>query len=75
MDSLISGTSSVNKGIIERKDLIVLNQTKMPAIIVETGFLTNSKEEKLLLTDDYQNRIVNSISEGIERYFSLNLNK
>jgi len=73
MNSIIDRTSAVDKGIIEREDLIVLNETKMPAIIVETGFLTNSKEEKLLLTDEYQKRIVNSISEGLERYFSLNL--
>ncbi|HHX59981.1 MAG TPA: hypothetical protein GX707_04460 [Epulopiscium sp.] len=30
---------------------MVLNQTKMPAIIIEYGFLSNEKEEKLLLTD------------------------
>ena len=43
----------------------------MPAIIVEAGFLSNSKEEKILLTDEYQNKIVDSIAEGVERYFNL----
>ena len=73
MNSLINGTGANDKGIIEREDLIVLNQTKMPAIIVECGFLSNENEEKLLLTDDYQNMIVDSIIEGLEEYFSLNL--
>jgi N-acetylmuramoyl-L-alanine amidase len=72
MDSLINGTGANNKGIIEREDLIVLNQTKMPAIIVECGFLSNENEEKLLLTDDYQNKIVDSIVDGLEEYVSLN---
>lgn len=72
MDSLINGTGAINRGIIERKDLIVLNQTNMPAILIECGFLSNENEEKLLLTDEYQNRIVDSIIEGLEKYFSLN---
>ncbi len=73
MKSLINGTGANDKGIIEREDLIVLNQTKMPAIIIECGFLSNEKEEKLLLTDDYQNKMVDSIIDGLEEYFSLNL--
>lgn len=72
MDSLLNGTSAVDKGIVEREELIVLNQTKMPAVIVETGFLSNQKEEKLLLTDEYQNKIVDSIVKGLEIYFNLN---
>ena len=75
MDSLLNGTNAVDKGVIEREELIVLNQTKMPAIIVETGFLSNLKEEKLLLTNDYQNKIVDSIVEGLEEYFNLNVKK
>ncbi len=71
-DSLINGTGAIDKGIIEREDLIVLNQTKMPAILIECGFLSNEKEEKLLLTDDYQNKVVDSIVNGLEEYFSLN---
>lgn len=72
MDSLIDGTGAKDRGIIEREDLIVLNQTKMPAILIEYGFLSNEKEEKLLLSDDYQNSVVDSIVNGLERYFSLN---
>lgn len=73
MNSLINGTGANDKGIIEREDLIVLNQTKMPAIIIECGFLSNENEEKLILTDDYQNKMVDSIIDGLEEYFSLNL--
>lgn len=73
MDSIINGTGAIDKGIVEREDLIVLNQTKMPAILIECGFLSNENEEKLLLRDDYQNKIVDSIIDGLEEYFSLNL--
>lgn len=69
MDSLINRTGAIDKGIIEREGLVVLNQTKMPAIIVECGFLSNKNEEELLLTDNYQNKIVDSIVQGLENYF------
>ena len=72
MNSIANGTSARDRGIVEREDLIVLNQTKMPAIIIECGFLSNENEEKLLLTDDYQNKIVDSIVDGLEEYVSLN---
>ena len=72
MNSMIIGTGAKDKGIIEREDLIVLNQTKMPAILIECGFISNENEEKLLLTDEYQDRLVNSIVNGIEEYFSMN---
>lgn len=75
MDSLISGTGAMDRGIIERSDLIVLNQTKMPAILIECGFISNENEEKLLLTDEYQNRVIDSIVDGLERYFNLNFNE
>ena len=73
LDKLLEETGANNKGIVDRPDLIVLNQTKMPAIIVECGFLSNENEEKLLLTDDYQDKIVDSIVNGLENYFELNL--
>lgn len=72
MNSMINGTNAKDRGIIERMDLIVLNQTKMPAILIECGFLSNENEERLLITDEYQNKIVKSITDGLEEYFSLN---
>ena len=71
INSLINGTGAIDKGILERENLIVLNQTKMPAIIIEYGFLSNEMEEKLLLTDEYQYKIVDSVIDGLEEYFSL----
>lgn len=69
MTSLIRGTGAIDMGIRERPELIVLNQTKMPALIVECGFLSNKNEEELLLTDAYQNKIADSIIDGLEQYF------
>ncbi|MDD4726928.1 MAG: N-acetylmuramoyl-L-alanine amidase, partial [Tissierellia bacterium] len=61
LKSIIEGTSAKDRGAIAREDLIVLNETKMPAILIEYGFISNEAEEKLLLTDEYQETMVNSI--------------
>ena len=43
----------------------------IPSVLVECGFLSNAAEEKLLLTEEYQRRIAQSIRDGILEYVSL----
>jgi len=68
---LIENLGAKDRGLIERPNLIVLKHTNMPAILIEVGFLTNPIEEELIKDEDYQNKIVESIISGIERYFEL----
>ncbi|MCR2044025.1 N-acetylmuramoyl-L-alanine amidase [Anaerosalibacter massiliensis] len=70
LDEVLKSTKANNKGIVERKDLIVLNQTNMPAMIVECGFLSNEDEANLLEANKYQNKIVDGIINGLENYFN-----
>lgn len=67
-DELINATCAKNRGIKERPDLVVLNSTKMPAVLVETGFISNDKEKNLLSMDVYQNKIAQAIANGIFKY-------
>ncbi len=50
-------------------DYYLINQTKMPAVLVEMGFLSNPKERKLLTNDSYKDQIARAISGGIEQFF------
>ena len=50
--------------------IYILKDSKKPAVIVECGFLSNDTEEKLLLTDDYQNKVAWAIYAGINEYFT-----
>ncbi|MBW4829493.1 MAG: N-acetylmuramoyl-L-alanine amidase [Clostridiaceae bacterium] len=70
LDEVLRNTGANSKGIVERKDLIVLNQTNMPAIVVECGFLSNEDEANLLGTHRYQRKIVNGIVKGLENYIN-----
>lgn len=57
LDKSIKATSPGN--------YFMLKCTYAPSVIVECGFLSNAEDEKLLLNEDYQNKIVNCIYKGI----------
>lgn len=46
----------------------VLRQARMPALLVEVGFLSNSAEEGLLKTGEYRQRVAQAIAEGLKNY-------
>jgi N-acetylmuramoyl-L-alanine amidase len=50
----------------------VLVGTQMPAILIETGFLTNKKEASRLNNSLYQKRLATGIADGIDSYFIKN---
>lgn len=50
---------------VQRADFFVLRGALMPAVLVEVGFITNTKEASFLKRADYQNSIAKGISDGI----------
>jgi len=56
-----------NKGV-KKAPFYVLMGAQMPAVLVETSFISNSRECKRLVNADYQDRICNGILAGIQRY-------
>lgn len=51
------------------ENIYIVKHVEIPLTIVECGFLSNPEEEKLLLQDDYQNRLAWGIYNGIIDYF------
>lgn len=47
----------------------IMKHVEIPISIVECGFLSNPEEEKLLLSDEYQNKLAWGIYNGIMDYF------
>lgn len=67
--------SSVKKKYSEVKDLgvkegpfFVLHDTNMPSILVEVGFITNSREERRLRRSDYLERLASAIAQGVHEF-------
>ncbi|MFX3674603.1 MAG: N-acetylmuramoyl-L-alanine amidase [Paenisporosarcina sp.] len=50
------------------KQMYLLKKATVPAVLVETGFLSNPEELKLLRTKDYQRKMARAIADGIENY-------
>ena len=50
-------------------NIYLIKHVEIPTTIVECGFLSNEKEEQLLLTDEYQNKLAWGIYTGIMDYF------
>lgn len=46
----------------------LLRQLRVPAVIVEAGFITNPEEEKLLNNKEYQTRLAYAIAAGIYKF-------
>ncbi len=53
---------------VKQAPFIVLIGARMPSVLAEVSFLTNSREAELLSRDDYRDRIADALSEGILRY-------
>ena len=47
----------------------VLRSPDIPSILVETGFISNNGEERLLGSDDYREQIAEAIYNGLRNYF------
>ncbi len=47
----------------------ILLQAPMPGILVECGFITNSRESESLRSESYQKKVAWGIFAGIQRYF------
>ena len=55
----------------EMTDMYMYKRIKVPGVLVEAGFLSNSNERYLLLKPTYQDKIANSIYNGILEYFHM----
>lgn len=51
------------------QNIYIIEHVKIPTTIVECGFLSNEEEEKLLQTEEYQNKLAQGIYLGILQYF------
>lgn len=60
---------SLHKRRPEHASLGVLRSPDIPSLLVETGFISNSKEERLLGSSAYQDKIAGAIYNGLRDYF------
>lgn len=64
---LIRATGAVDRGVKHAR-FVVLIGTSVPAILVETGFISNPTEGKNLMSAAYQQKIAGAIALGIDKF-------
>ncbi len=63
--SVVAATGAADRGLVPRSDLTGFNWANVPAILVETGFVTNAGERRLLHTGWYQARVARGLASGV----------
>ncbi|WP_329906877.1 N-acetylmuramoyl-L-alanine amidase AmiB [Serratia quinivorans] len=65
----LQSVGSLHKRRPEHASLGVLRSPDIPSLLVETGFISNSTEERLLGSSAYQEKIARAIHNGLRSYF------
>ena len=70
LKNIVKNTGAKNLGVQRTDTMSGINWSQVPVTIVEMGFLSNKKEDKLLVKKTYQEKIVNGIVKGLDNYFN-----
>ncbi|AWI03759.1 N-acetylmuramoyl-L-alanine amidase family protein [Clostridium drakei] len=66
LNALVSEVGMNDRGVVQRNDMTGFNWSKVPVVLVEMGFLSNAQEDKLLCSDEYQNKLAQGLCHGIK---------
>ena len=61
----VAATGAADLGLVRRGDLTGFNWANVPAVLVETGFLSNPTERRLLQSSSYQWKIARGFTTGV----------
>ncbi|MCJ8311426.1 MAG: LysM peptidoglycan-binding domain-containing protein, partial [Saccharospirillaceae bacterium] len=54
---------------IKKANFVVLRSADLPSILIETGFISNKKDERNLGSSAYRKKLAKQIFNGVDRYF------
>lgn len=66
--AVASSTGAGNRGVVQRSDLTGFNWADVPAVLIETGFMTNHAESSRLHTASYQQKVALGIERGVAAF-------
>lgn len=69
LEELIDKTGAYERGVKDGKSLAVINSTKMPATLIEIGFISNEEECEKMMTEAYRQKLAQAVCDGVLRAF------
>lgn len=70
-DSIKNTLQNTDREALAIKQIYLLKKAEVPAVLIETGFLSNPEERELLSDESYQEKMANAIVNGIENYVNI----
>lgn len=68
LDNVITRTNARSRGV-KQASFYVIRETKMPAVLLEGGFISNDQERSKLKNRQYLEKIAKGVADGIDKYF------
>ena len=73
--ALVRATGARDLGLQRRADLTGFNWADVPVILVETGYLSNARERRLLVGARYQARVARGLADGTSTFLASSPNR
>lgn len=68
-NNLIAETGAKDRGVQENDKVAAINYSEAPAAVLQLGFMSNQEEDANLWSEEYQDKMIQAICDGIDTYF------
>ena len=69
-NNLIAETGTKDRGVQENDKVAAINYSEIPVAVLQLGFMSNQEEDTNLWSEEYQDKMIKAICDGIDTYFS-----
>jgi len=68
-NNLINETGTKDRGVQEIDKVATINYSEVPVAVLQLGFMSNKEEDANLWSEEYQDKMIKAICDGIDTYF------